>query len=92
MLYSLRGIKHVPDTPFLKEAAISLGYNTGEWDARALLKVENWPKGSMRRKHGKEDTISTLRHQRNSIKVIKCEKGFENKEDFIRQRLQMGIP
>lgn len=46
----------------------------------------------MRRRHGKGDPISAVRHQRNSMEVTKFEKGLENKVNFIRQRLEMGIP
>lgn len=38
------------------------------------------------------DTILALRPQRNSMEAIKFEKGLENKENFISQRLEMGIP
>lgn len=36
--------------------------------------------------------ISALRHQRNSLALIKFGKGFKIEEKLIMQRLEMGIP
>lgn len=91
MICSLRGIKYAQDTPFLKEVTSRLEYNRDENSARDTVKSYELTLESMRRKHGKTDSISALKHQRNSVEVIKFEKGFENKENFIRQRLEMGI-